>query len=73
MARGGIRWALYESVSMAHLRWEGILFDLVYYGRVFTMREPMKFVEDLQDEIMLKTPLHILAMTALLVLAWMSY
>jgi len=33
----------------------------------------MKCVEDLQDEIMLKTPLRILAMTALLVLAWMSY
>jgi hypothetical protein len=73
MARGGIRWALYESISMTHLRWEGILFDLVYYGRVLTMREPMKCVEGLQDEMMLKTPLRILAMTALLVLAWMSY
>jgi hypothetical protein len=58
---------------MTHLRWEGILFDLVDYARVFTMRETMKCVEDLQDEMMLKTPLRILAMTALLVLAWMSY
>lgn len=73
MARGGIRWALYESISMTHLTWEGILFDLVDYGRVFMMRETMKCVEDLQDEMMLKTPLRILAMTALLVLAWMSY
>ena len=72
MPRGGIRRALYESISMTHLIWE-ILFDLLYFGRVFTMREPMKCVEDLQDEIMLKTPLRILAMTALLVLAWMSY
>jgi hypothetical protein len=73
MARGGIRWALYESISMTHLRLEGILFDLVDYGRVLTMREPMKCVEDLKDEIMLKAPLRNLAMTALLVLAWMSY
>ena len=35
MARGGIRWALYESISMTHLRWEGILFDLVEYGPRF--------------------------------------
>jgi len=47
MARGGIRWALYESISMTHLRWEGILFDLGDYGPRFQMREPMKFVEDL--------------------------
>jgi hypothetical protein len=33
MARGGIRWA--ESISMTHLRWEGILFDHVFYGPRF--------------------------------------
>jgi len=48
-------------------------FDLVCHSRVLTMKEPMKFVYDLQDGIMLNTPLRILAMTALLVLAWMSY
>jgi hypothetical protein len=33
----------------------------------------MRFLKDLSHERMLKTPLRILAMTALLVLAWMSY
>jgi hypothetical protein len=46
-------------------------FDLVN-PRLLFQRERLRF-GGLQDEIMLKTPFRILAMTALLVLAWMSY
>jgi hypothetical protein len=40
-------------------------FDLLHYGG------PMRFLKDLSHERMLKTPLRILGMTALLVLASM--
>ena len=52
---------------MTRLRRGRNSFELLPYGR------RMRLLKDLSHERMLKTPLRILAMTALLVLAWMSY